>query len=182
MKRFFWWFSIGFFLVFVLGKSTVVMAQTYKYTCDACGYCQYANNAQPPGNWESCAQCLYDSTDPSITLNNDPNPNKAFTVFGCLQVGASCDTSTDPDCLTKAGAASFANFFLNFFTTIIGALAFLAMLFGGIRVITARGDPDAMREGKRYVYGAILGLIVVVGSVLIIKIIGGSLLQIPFLQ
>jgi len=49
-------------------------------------------------------------------------------------------------------------------------------------VMLARGDVDAMREGKRYVYGAILGLIVVVSSVLIVKIIGGSILQIPFLQ
>ncbi len=164
------------------GRSASVKAQNYKYTCDACGYCQYADNSQPPGNWEACTQCLYGSNNLEVTLNNDPDPNKAFTVFGCLQVGANCDVNSDPECMTKAGAASFANFFLNFFTTIIGALAFLVMLYGGFRVLMARGDPDAMREGKRYVYGAILGLIIVFGSVLIIKIIGGSLLQIPFLQ
>lgn len=164
-------------LVLIMSYGSIAKAQT---TCDVCGYCQ--NMEQAPASWESCAQCLYNTNDPNVTLANDPDSSKAYTVFGCLQIGANCDTDLDPDCLTKAGAASFANFFLNFFTTIIGGLSFLAMLFGGAKVMLARGDVDAMREGKRYVYGAILGLIVVVSSVLIIKIIGGSMLQIPFLQ
>ena len=156
--------------------SSPVFAQT---TCDVCGYCQ---NSEPPGNWESCAKCLYGTNDPNTTLTSEPDLNKSYTVFGCLQVGADCDTASDSDCVAKAGAASFANFFLNFFTTIIGGISFLAMIIGGSKVMLARGDTDAIREGKRYVYGAILGLIVVVSSVLIVKIIGGSLLQIPFLQ
>lgn len=163
-------------LLVIMGSKSFVVAQTY--TCDACGYCQ---NGEPPSNWINCAQCLYDSDDPNVTLASDPNPNKAYTVFGCLEMGSGCDPTIGSDCTTE-GAASFTNFFLNFFTTVIGGLAFLVMLFGGVKVLMARGDPDAMSEGKRYVYGAILGLIVVASSVLIVKLVGGSLLQIPFLQ
>lgn len=164
-----------FVLLFLLIVQTV-SAQT---TCDNCGYCQ---NSDPPGNWESCATCLYGAADPNVTLNSQPLPNKSYTVFGCLELGAVCDTAADPDCVAKAGAASFTNIFLNLFNLIVGALSFLAMIYGGARVMLARGDPDAMREGKRYVYGAILGLIVVVSAVLIVKIIGANLLQIPYLQ
>lgn len=178
MKRFLGWVFFGLVVGLLMGNWSPVKAQA-KYTCDACGYCQ---NGEAPDNWQNCAQCLYGVADPNQTLNMEPLGDKAYTVFGCLQVGVSCDETIDPDCSTKAGAASFANFFLSFFTTIIGGLALLAMLFGGAKVMLARGDPDAIREGKRYVYGAILGLIVVASSVLIIKIIGGSLLQIPFLQ
>ena len=178
MKRILWVWLLILSLFALVGSKSLVKAQTY--TCDACGYCQ--NNQEPPSNWISCAQCLYNSEDPNITLASDPDPHKAYTVFGCLELGAACDTATNPDCATTAGAASFTNFFLNFFTTVIGGLAFLVMLFGGAKVLMARGDPDAMNEGKRYVYGAILGLIVVASSVLIVKLVGGSLLQIPFLQ
>jgi len=180
MKRFFWlWF--GFFLGVVLLFPKLSQAQPTA-TCDACGYCQNLDESQVPGNWSACAQCLYSTTDPNETLSRESDKNKSYTVFGCLQMGAACDTSSDPDCVAKSGAASFANFFLNFFTTIVGGIAFLAMVFGGIKVMFAKGDPEAMREGKRYVYGAILGLIVVTMSVLIVKIIGGNLLQIPYLQ
>lgn len=151
-------------------------------TCDACGYCQNLDPAKVPGNWSTCAECLYGTDDPNQTLSQEPNKNKSYTVFGCLQMGVACDTGSDPDCVAKSGAASFANFFLRFFTTLVGGIAFLTMVFGGVKVMLAKGDPDAMREGKRYVYGAILGLIVVTMSVLIVKIVGGNLLQIPYLQ
>ena len=166
-------------IIGVIGLSLSTSPVYGQTTCDVCGYC---SNSEPPSNWESCAQCLYGPENLDKTLNMDPDLNKSYTVFGCLQVGADCDTDVDPDCVAKAGAATFANFFLNFFTAIIGGLSFLVMIFGGGKVILARGDPNAIAEGKRYVYGAILGLIVVASSVLIVKIIGGSLLQIPFLQ
>jgi len=176
------WF-LGLFLVLLfVGNIGAVKAQ-YKYTCDACGYCQNTEDATP-SNWSACAKCLYNINEDiptGETLNMEHDSSKAYTVFGCLEISAGCDPDTDPDC-TKSGAINFVNFFLNFFTLIVGGLSFMTMLYGGAKVMLARGDPDAMNEGKRYVYGAILGLIVVASSVLIVKIIGGSLLQIPFLE
>jgi hypothetical protein len=179
MKRF-WWVQFIIFVWMILLLPGVSRAQS-RSTCDACGYC-LNNQTNVPGNWEVCAQCLYGTNDPEKTLTSEPDRNKSYTVFGCLQMGAACDTASDPDCVAKSGAANFANFFLSFFTTIVGGIAFLTMVFGGAKVMLAKGDPDAMREGKRYVYGAILGLVVVTMSVLIVKIIGGNLLQIPYLQ
>jgi len=172
-------FVVIFAVLFLFPKSASAQATT---TCDACGYCQNLDPSKIPGNWSTCAQCLYGTDDPNQTLSTEPDKNKSYTVFGCLQMGAACNTTSDPDCVAKAGAANFANFLLRFFTTIVGGIAFLAMIFGGAKVMLAKGDPDAMREGKRYVYGAIMGLIVVTMSVLIVKIIGGNLLQIPYLQ
>jgi hypothetical protein len=171
MKRIGVIFIVLLVLFILIGERSLVEARN---TCDACGYC----DRQPtPGNWQKCAECLYPKDSDTLTIS--PYPKKVFTVFGCLELGTNCPEN-DPDCVAEAGASFFTKTILNLFRFAVGGLSFLAILFGGLKVILARGDTDAVREGKRYVYGAILGLIVVMFSVLIVKIIGYDLLQIPF--
>ncbi len=156
-----------FFIVIFLLFATFILAvgpAEAQVTCDLCGLCQ----GQPqPANWSACATCLYGTNNAGATLGGaPPNPDRAFTVFGCV--------ATD--------AGGFSDFFLRFFTSVVGGLAFLGMVYGGLKVMLARGEPDAIREGKRYLYGSILGLLVVLFSVFIIRMIGGTILNIPYLQ
>jgi hypothetical protein len=106
---------------------------------------------------------------PTLSANTfiaTPDPGYAFTVFGCVQ--------------TTSGG--FTNFFINFATSVIAGLGFLGMLYGAVKVMLARGDPAALTEGKRYIYGSILSVLVVLFSVFIVKIVGGTILKIPFMQ
>ncbi len=120
-----------------------------------------------PSNWQQCAKCIYPQVQtPDQALSAEPNIDRAYTVFGCIETNAS----------------GFANFFMNFITSVVSGVAFLGIIYGGAQVILARGDKDRIQEGKRYVYGSIIGLLVVVFSVFIIKTIGGSILKIPYLQ
>jgi hypothetical protein len=61
-------------------------------------------------------------------------------------------------------------------------VSFLGIVFGAIKVMLARGDRDALIEGKRYVYGSLLALFVVLFAVFIVKLIGGTILKIPYMQ
>jgi len=199
-------FIIVFVLLVGLFLPRMAFAQeTGGATCDACGRC--ANNtdvmsASGQKNWESCVQCLYSPelypednlnteeiiAKPEIarslmsTLDPPPGTNSVFTVFGCVQMANSCDEEADPGCSAKVAAGSFASFFMNFITITVSGLAFLGILFGGLKIMLARGDKDAVGEGKRYVYGAILGLLVVVFSVFIIRTIGFTILGIPYFE
>lgn len=168
-----------FLLILIISLLFLIPAPTRaQNTCDLCGYCQ---GTEPPADWNKCAQCLYEEDDPNITLQKSPNLDRSYTVFGCIDLGGGC-VPGDQDCATKAAAASLVNFFIRFLTGAVAGIAFLAIVYGGAKVMLARGDPEAIREGKRYVYGAVLGLMVVLFSVFIVKFVGGTILQIPYLQ
>lgn len=61
---------------------------------------------------------------------------------------------------------------------IIGAiLAFAVLIFGGFRYLTSAGNPLAMAEARKWIWGAILGLILLLCSWLIIGIINKEILK-----
>ena len=69
---------------------------------------------------------------------------------------------------------SVANFY-SFALLISGALAFGAIVYGGIKYTFAAGNPSGQSEGKEWVKSAILGLLLLALATLIIKIINPSL-------
>ena len=139
---------------------------TDQTTCDLCGKCTdiYLVPQPTPSNWTQCATCIYPPS--SDTLKIAPDPDKAFTILGCVQ--------------TSSGG--FTSFFVNLFTTIMSGVAFLGILYGAIKVMLARGNAADLNEGRRYVYGSILALLVVLFAVFIVKIVGGTILHIPYMQ
>jgi hypothetical protein len=152
-----------FLLLFLFVNSNLALAQT-PVTCDLCGLCT-GQDKSAVQNWDSCAQCLYGTDNPNDTLSGVAAPldDQTFTVFGCV----------------KTNAGGFTNFFMNFLSSIVGGLGFLGIIYGAVKVMLARGDKDAIREGKRYVYGSILGILVVLFSVFIVRTIGVTILNVP---
>jgi len=152
--------------------SLPVLAQS---TCEICGYCE---GKSLPSNWGNCVQCLYPAEQQAIVTEAPERAlliaptifatsgDKAYTVFGCVST-------------TQSG---FIDFFANFLTSLVVGLAFLGILWGGLKVMTARGDREALEEGKRYIYGSIAGLLIVFFATFIVKTIGIQILKIPFLQ
>jgi hypothetical protein len=68
---------------------------------------------------------------------------------------------------------------ISFAIGIAGGIAFLLIIFGGLRIILSSGNPEAMNEGKEIVSSAIAGLMLIIFSVFILRLIGVSILQIP---
>jgi hypothetical protein len=58
--------------------------------------------------------------------------------------------------------------------TIIGALAVLMFIAGGLRYITAQGDPQQVSRAKSTLVYALVGLLVSIGAVAIVTFVLGK--------
>lgn len=119
------------------------------------------------------------------------------TVFGLGFFGVSLmgpfpsPTSVDLGCAVAVGggclAANFANFgelatAILFLIVSIGAAVFFFMLvYGGLRYMLARGDEKAVSEARATLANALIGLLLMIGAVVIIRLIAQILFGRPTL-
>jgi len=188
MKRFFLLFVVCY-LFLVICPLVVAQAPTPSETpiggdryaaCDLCGYCP-PNTL--PSSWEKCRQCLYPdaSTDPSAqdTLKVDadtnqaisPYPGRQYTFLGCI--------STEAGFSQEGGVSSVTQKLLNIVFSLAGGITFLYFLYGSFVIAASQSDPERLNYGKRVVWGAIIGLVFCLTSVLIVNFIAGQVLKIP---
>lgn len=154
--------------------------------CDQCGYCP---PNPPPGSWSACQKCLYPgitNTDPATqdsskeTLKIDPVTNLAiapakgrqYTFLGCISTNVGSFSQ-------EGGAGSVIQILLKTIFSIVGGVAFLYLLYGAFVLATSQNDPEKLNYGKRLIYGAIIGLIFSLTSVLLINFLASQVLKIP---
>jgi hypothetical protein len=89
--------------------------------------------------------------------------NSSWTVFGCV----------------PANAQDFVTIILKLALGAGGGIAFLAMLFGGYVLLTSAGSFERIIEGKRILTYSAIGLLVIVFSVFILRLIGIEILGLP---
>lgn len=68
---------------------------------------------------------------------------------------------------------------LKFATGIGGGIAFLIMLYGAFEMMTSAGNPERIKAGHERMTSAVIGLLFIIFSVLLLKVIGVDILQIP---
>lgn len=78
---------------------------------------------------------------------------------------------------TDAGAPGFVANAYSFALLISGALAFAAIVYGGIKYVFAAGNPSGQGEGKEWVKGALLGLLLLGGAYLILRTINPNIIN-----
>jgi len=97
-----------------------------------------------------------------------------------------------PICSTKEGGkgintaigcipineTDFIAFILKWAIGLGGGIAFLLIILASFQIMTSRGDPKRLEAGKELLSSAIMGLILLIFSVTILKIIGVDILQI----
>lgn len=86
-----------------------------------------------------------------------------WTALGCIPVNP----------------AGFVSWLLQKVIGLAGGIAFLLILYGGFQILTSTGDPEKLASGKDIVVGALAGLLMIIFSVLLLRIIGYDILQIP---
>lgn len=95
----------------------------------------------------------------------------AWTALGCFGKSA------------EPGSPSTVNDFLRSLiglgTGIGGGIAMLLILFSGFQRITSAGNPEKLHEAKELMTAAISGLLLIIFSVFLLKLIGVDILQIP---
>lgn len=86
-----------------------------------------------------------------------------WTALGCIPVNP----------------AGFVSWLLQKVIGLAGGIAFLLILYGGFQILTSTGDPEKLASGKDIIVGALAGLLMIIFSVLLLRIIGYDILQIP---
>lgn len=91
----------------------------------------------------------------------------AWTAVGCL----GGETPND-----------FIASFIRIGTGLGGGVAFLLILFSGFQRIMSAGNPEKLHEAKDLMTSAISGLLLIIFSVFLLRLIGVDILQIPGLS
>lgn len=116
----------------------------------ACDPCGFCVGGEKPADWEKCVACL-------------SQKGKTWTVLGCIP--------TNP--------GGFIQIIIKTTVKIIGGTTFLALLYGGFLLLTSGGEVEKINKGKTIVTSSIIGLLVVIFSVFILRLIGVEILKIP---
>lgn len=90
--------------------------------------------------------------------------NRIYTAIGCLPVG---------------DLESLVSSILGWAIGIGGGVAFLLIIYSGIMIMTSSGNPERLKAGQELLTSAIAGLIMLIFSVFILRVIGVDILQIP---
>ncbi len=128
---------------------------TAQPTCDMCGWCNKDINPKP-SSWDKCNNCLYKS-------DGSQREHTYYTVLGCF--------STQSDLFVKS--------ILSFVFGIAGGIAFLAVLAGSSIILTSSGDPQKLQQGKEIIISSISGILLIVFSVFLLKVVGVDILSLP---
>ncbi len=128
--------------------------------CSA-GFCiNDGSVVNPPTREEVAKEYL---ASPTCTTS-DGSKEGIDTAIGCIPVG---------------NLSSFAGFLLGWGVGIGGGIAFILIVISGFMIMTASGNPERLQAGKELMTSAIMGLIMLIFSVFILKIIGVDILQLP---
>lgn len=81
-------------------------------------------------------------------------------------------------CIDISGPSEFVDTVLKLAIGLAGGIAMLLIIFGGIQILTSAGNPEKVKAGKEMITSAIAGLLLIVFSVFILRIIGVEVLDI----
>ena len=114
--------------------------------------------------------CCKTQTD----CNNLPIP----ADYSCMtSSGYGVDTALG--CIPASNLNEFVGWFLSKLIFVASGIAFLLMAFGALKIITSAGSPESIQAGKELITSSLAGLIFVILSLFLLKLIGVDILQIP---
>ena len=120
-----------------------------------CPYCRASGGAGQTCQKENTA-----TTDTDLWC--DSEKTQLNTAIGCIPI------------LTTKEA--FLSFVLKWAVGIGGGIAFLLIIYAGFMIMTSAGNPERLKAGQELLTSAISGLILLIFSVVILKIIGVDIL------
>lgn len=95
--------------------------------------------------------------------NNNQNVKKIYTVLGCID----------------ATPIGLVNAFFSFGLGLAGILAILCIIYAAFLMQTSRGNPEKVKKAQELLTSCISGLILIIFSIFILRVIGVDILRIP---
>ncbi len=83
---------------------------------------------------------------------------------------------TNPNSTSSSPGAFVANFY-QFALMIGGILALGAIVYGGVRYVASAGNPSAQSDGKEWIWGALIGLLLLAGAYLVLNVVNPQLVN-----
>jgi hypothetical protein len=78
---------------------------------------------------------------------------------------------TPPPYAAKGDLTNLPKLIINYMFPLAGFLAVIYLMYGGIRYIMSRGDKMGVESARKHILAAIVGLLVVIGSFVIVNTI-----------
>lgn len=110
---------------------------------------------------------------PAILLSLPTSVHAQTTI-----IGAGGCINTAFGCIDPSPGGVFNTFF-RAGVGIAGGIAFILIIFGGFQIITSAGNPERLNEGKEMVSSSIAGLLMIIFSIFILRVVGVDLLGLP---
>jgi hypothetical protein len=79
----------------------------------------------------------------------------------------------------KSDQNQFTTSLLSFLAGISGAIALVIMLMATFQIMTGGDNAEQVKKGKELFTGAITGLLFIIFSVVLLRIIAGDIIQLP---
>lgn len=76
-------------------------------------------------------------------------------------------------------APGLAAFLVKLIVGIAGGVALLLLIIGGAQFIASSGDPDSLDEAKEKITAAVSGILLIIFSLVVLKVIGVDILGLP---
>jgi hypothetical protein len=89
--------------------------------------------------------------------------NEVQTDFGCFP--------NDP--------IGFVQKFYGIGIGFVAGLALLTLIWGGYRILTSKGDPRLLNDGKSYIFYSICGLLLAIFGYVFIQVVVVDILHVP---
>lgn len=177
------------------GTAEILPQPVGKYSLSLCGGNQC--------NFQYCNKEIQISESGGLTPRPLPTatptlapgqPTPTSSPSGCT--GSNCTSAGGISCDPKTGLAgsegvltaigciptkptALVQGILKFAVGAGGGIALLLMFYGAFQMITSSGNPDGVKKGHEQITSAVLGLLFIIFAVMLLKIIGVDILQIP---
>lgn len=144
-------------------------------------------------------QCIYGDPDNSggsctCVASQAPNPNKAIGQLcynyltnskelpQCLSCAATNGMWTGIGCIPLNLQSFISTFLLSTGVGLGGIMALICIIYAALQMQISQGNPEKIKKTQELLTSCIMGLMLIIFSVFILKLIGVNILRIPFLQ
>lgn len=108
---------------------------------------------------------------------NKPVSGRMFTDIGCISVDSANQKFSDPN-----ASVDVVQKLLNIILGLTGGVGMISIMIAAIKLLTSRGDPEKITEGKKSLTNTIVGVLFALFALLIFRFISGPILHIPGLN
>jgi hypothetical protein len=108
-----------------------------------------------------------------------PGWHTGDTISGEESCNSGKGIDTAIGCIPISSQGSIATFFLGWGMGIGGGIGFVLIVVSSFMIMTSAGDPRKLQAGKELLTGAISGILLLVFSAYILRVVGVDILKLP---